>query len=243
MFVGWRSREEQGYWSGRPGDIFEPKGSLEPSYAGIEAMAATSVVLADGARFEGGSPVHAGDTTASPVRKVVSDGVTTWVLTEGGNALREVDPATGRTTRTSLPRFFEEFAAEGWALDLGASWLMPLPDGADAPVIGTADGLIGFRVRRRAVDGRTEWEIEGVDGRRFRGFLDDGMRGQTPLIPTGLMTLPGDAKPRPVAAYAHGARDCRLGCRGHSSRSSGPRRATRSRSAGAGSTCRTRSRR
>ena len=163
VFVGWRSRERQGYWSGRPGDLFEPSGDLMPSYGGIGATGGTSVALADGGRFEGGSPVHAGDTTAAPARKVVSDGVTTWVLTESGNALREVDPATGRATRTSLPRFFEEFAAEGWTLDLGASWLMPLPAGADASVIGTADGTIGFRMRHR-ISRRTD----GMGDRRRR---------------------------------------------------------------------------
>jgi hypothetical protein len=82
---------------------------------------------------------------------------------------------------------------------------MPLPAGADASVIGTANGTIGFRVRHRAIDAQTEWEIEGVDGRHYRGFLDDGTRGRGAMIPTGLMTLPGDPEPRPVAAYAHGS--------------------------------------
>ena len=206
VFVGWRSSEMRGYWSGRPGDVFEPSGDLAPSYGAIAAGAGTSVALADGGRFEGGSPVHAGDTSAAPARKVVSDGVTTWVLTESGNALREVDPATGRASRTSMPRFFEEFAAEGWTLDLGASWLMPLPPGADASILGTAGGMIGFRIRRRvAAEAQIEWEIEGVDGRHYRGMLDDGTRGRNLLIPTGLMTLPGDPEPRPIAAYAHGS--------------------------------------
>ena len=136
--------------------------------------AETSLELPDGSRFQGGAPIRAGDRRAAAARPVVSDGETVWVLTESGT-LREAELETGKTGRVSRPAFFEDFAAEGWELDLSSSWLMPVPAGTDGGPLGSRDGLIGLRVRSRVVDGRTEWDVEGIDGRRWRGtFGADG---------------------------------------------------------------------
>jgi hypothetical protein len=208
LFVGWRGQQgTQGYWSGRPGELFEPSGGLAEGFGAWDGGAwsnATSLSLPDGSRFEGGLPIHAGDRKGSSPRRIVSDGVTTWVLSDSHKSLREVDPETGHTSRASLPRFLEEFAAEGWEVDLEASWLMPLPAGADASAIGTRDGLIGFRARRRKLNGRTEWDIEGVDGRRFRGTLGSGPEAGS-TTPALLVRLPGDENPRPVSFYGSGS--------------------------------------
>ena len=206
LFVGWRYPSPQGYWSGRPGELFEPNSDLLESDGTLSGLGGVSLELSDGARFEGGAPIHAGDKKAAAPRKIVSDSVTTWVLSDTGKSLKEVDPLTGRTGRSSLPSFFEEFASDGWELDLRASWLMPLPAGADASLIGTKNGLIGYRVRRRMVDGSTEWEIEGIDGRRFHGRLGRGPEGTannpTNTQPVALIAMPGDARFRPLSRYA-----------------------------------------
>ena len=201
VFVGWRGRERLGYWSGKPGQQFEPKGALAATF-GWALSPETSSELPDGSRNEGGTPIRAGDTTAASPRRVISDGDASWVVTEGGT-LRELDPETGRIGRASRPRFFEEWVEEGWTLDLEASWLMPLPAGADGTLIGGANGLIGMRARRREVGGDTQWQIESVNGRRFEGRIRDA--GAAPFDPASkpivLLELPGDDAPRLVMGW------------------------------------------
>ena len=206
LFVGWRFPKTEGYWSGRPNDVFEPDGSL------IEAArpmggAETSLELPDGSRFQGGAPIRAGDRRAAAARPVVSDGETVWVLTESGT-LREAELETGKTGRVSRPSFFEDFAAEGWELDLSSSWLMPVPPGTDGGPLGSRDGLIGLRVRSRVVDGRTEWDVEGIDGRRWRGTFgaDGGVQMPGGPRPVALVLMPGDPAPRPLTRDAFGNR-------------------------------------
>lgn len=206
FLVASRFKDKEGYWSGRPTDTFDPPESVLSGMSFWSPRFETSIELPDGSRFEGGRPVTAGDRTVAAQRKVFSDGEAVWVLTEGG-ALREADPATGQLGRPSMPRFFEDFAADGWKLDLDASWLMPKPAGADDTVFGSKDGLIGFRVRSRAVDDATDWQIEGVDGRSFRGRLTDtAQRGPTghSAVPVALLSLPGDAAIRALTRVPAG---------------------------------------
>ena len=180
LFVGWRFPKTEGYWSGRPNDVFEPDGSL------IEAArpmggAETSLELPDGSRFQGGAPIRAGDRRAAAARPVVSDGETVWVLTESGT-LREAELETGKTGRVSRPSFFEDFAAEGWELDLelvladaGAArhgrrpaGLARRPHRPSGPVAGRrwADG-VGRRGHRRAAMARhVRGGRRGADARR-----------------------------------------------------------------------------
>jgi hypothetical protein len=206
FLVAWRGTGREAYWSGRPNDVFEAPETLLTGIGFWAPRFEASIELPDGSRFEGGRPITAGDRSVSAQRRVFSDGDAVWVLTEGGG-LREVDPGTGQLGRPSMPRFFEEHPADGWKLDLDASWLMPTPAGAEASVFGSKDGLMGFRVRSRAIDGVTEWEIEGTDGRSFRGRLQEPLH-RGPMMgsdaPVALLSFPGDSAPRPLSRTAAG---------------------------------------
>lgn len=209
LFVGWRFPKSEGYWSGRPTDLFEPDGALidGPNPMDSTGAADASLELPDGSRFHGSAPIRAGDRRAAAPRPIVSDGETVWVLTDPGT-MREADLETGKAGRASRPSFFEDFAAEGWEVDLGASWLMPAPAGTDGGPLGVRDGLLGLRVRSRVVDGRKEWDLEGIDGRRWRGSF--GIPGEDTTAagprPVALVRMPGDEAPRPLTRDPFGNR-------------------------------------
>jgi hypothetical protein len=191
----WRA---QAYWSGAPSEVFDLHwvvGWRAPASA-VDAHAA--VELADGGVTEGGRAIHPGDVDLDATRNgVVSDGETCWRFDwSAPQRFREFDPRTGEPGRGSLPAFFEDVARDGWDLSAGDSYLVPLPEGLEETPLGSRDGLAGWRVRLR-VDGPAGGPravCEGVDGRRWEGFLGDSS------TPAALVRFPGDDRLRPVSA-------------------------------------------
>jgi hypothetical protein len=190
----------RGYWSGRPREVF----ALGEGAGGAWQFAPFqfSLELPDGGRTIGGRPLHTGDTSVGESAGVLSDGTAYWRLAVDGEAraLVEFDPATGRAGRRSLPRFLEDFAAEGWALELETSWVVPIPAVLESTPLGARDGLAGCRMRRR-LDDRTRLELESIDGRRLALSVSAGRRLGA-LTPAALVAWPGDDAPRPLAVDA-----------------------------------------
>jgi hypothetical protein len=118
--------------------------------------------------------------------EVHGDGTSVWTTSYHDGLVQwlEVDPATGRRGRASLPAFLEDFAADGTRLALTHCYLRPTADTTTGSPLGAAGGRHGWRVRRQP-DG--SWLAEGVDGRRVQVPPDAP-------TPTGLLALPGGAE-------------------------------------------------
>ncbi|MBB5953621.1 hypothetical protein FHS29_000191 [Saccharothrix tamanrassetensis] len=185
LLVRWPGPDhELAYWSDAPDRVFAPQSGIQ-SYHRRDGVR-PSIALTDGARFGGRRAVHPGDTQVPEGHAAFGDGTSLWtsLYLDQGWRWVEVDPATGETGRTSLPRFLEDFAADGAALSLDGSDLRPAVPATAASPFGVADGLHGWRLRREA-DG--SWLGEGVDGRRVR--LPRSNR-----CPVGVLALPGGAR-------------------------------------------------
>ncbi|PSL51744.1 hypothetical protein B0I31_11857 [Saccharothrix carnea] len=182
LLVRWQGPDgELAYWSDAPDHVFEI-GDDNRGYYRHDTPAA-SIALPGGGRFAGGRAVHPGDTVVPRPSEAHGDGAAVWTGLWHDHAWRwfEVDPATGQRGRASLPRFVEDFAADGATLVLGSCDLRPAAPGTGDSPLGAADGLHGWRVRREE-DGSHVGE--GVDGRRVR--LAD--------CPIGVLRLPGGAE-------------------------------------------------
>jgi hypothetical protein len=178
------------YWSHRPDDVFEVDGWAP----GVDKLTGRGAVLADGRLFLGDAAIGAGDrATPREAGGVSYDGHTGWRLdhVRGEAVLREVAPRTGDLGRTSLPAFLEAHAGDGVRLVLLASYVLPLPDGADSP-LGHAGGLVGACLRRRG--GPTHAELVTIDGARWTGLAAGH-------APSALLRLPGDDARRPVVHH------------------------------------------
>ncbi|WP_433273847.1 hypothetical protein ACQPZF_20145 [Actinosynnema sp. CS-041913] len=185
LLVRWQGPDhELAYWSDAPDRVFDPAGTSRGYYRRHTVL--PSIALANGARFAGRRAVHAGDTQVPRAHAAFGDGTSVWTDVYRDQSWRwvEVDPATGETGRASLPRFLEDFAADGAALSLDQCDLRPAAAGTGSSPFGEAGGLHGWRLRREA-DG--SWLGEGIDGRRVR--LPKGNRR-----PVGLLSLPGGAR-------------------------------------------------
>jgi hypothetical protein len=185
LLVRWQGPDgELGYWSDAPDRVFTV-GEGSRYYYRRESTT-PSIALPGGGRFKGGRAVHPGDTVVPPVQEAHGDGTTVWTGAYHNQGWRwfEIDPATGERGRASLPRFVEDFAADGASLALGDCDLRPAMPATEGSPLGAADGLHGWRVRSEA-DG--SWTGEGIDGRRAR------LSG-TRRSPIGLLRLPGGAE-------------------------------------------------
>ncbi|WP_424187136.1 hypothetical protein ACOBQX_04705 [Actinokineospora sp. G85] len=182
LLVRWTGRErDQAYWSDAPDTVIDlgtashTRGEVSPSIA-----------LPGGGRWSGGRVVHPGDAAAPADDNTHGDGVSLWTSAYQGDSWRwfEVDPASGERGRASLPRFLEDFAADGASLRLNVSDLRPAVAATEASPLGAANGLHGWRLRAEP-DGSLLGE--GVDGRSVRVA-----RGSEE--PSGLLDLPGGAR-------------------------------------------------
>ncbi|WP_447007790.1 hypothetical protein ACRAKI_15540 [Saccharothrix isguenensis] len=185
LLVRWQGPDgELAYWSDAPDRVFAV-GEGDTYYYRREPVT-PSIALPGGARFKGGRAVHPGDTVLPTSKTAHGDGTTVWTAAYHEHAWRwfEVDPATGERGRAGLPRFVEDFAADGASLSLDDCDLRPALPATEGSPLGAVDGLHGWRVRCEA-DG--SWTGEGIDGRRAR--LSSGRRS-----PVGVLRLPGGAE-------------------------------------------------
>ena len=186
LLVSWwePSAGRRAYWSGRPAEVFDPRALPTSSWS---APLTLSLELEDGSRTSGGRAVRPGDTAGGMPNHMAADRTRCWTLVDG--AFHELDPASGRTGRASLPAFLAGARA---GLVAGSSWVLPLPPDVEAGPLGARDGLVGVRVQRRE-DGT--YLAEATDGRR--------VAAPVPEPPVALVAFPGDARPRPVSLMWH----------------------------------------
>ncbi|MFT7840367.1 hypothetical protein Q5530_29850 [Saccharothrix sp. BKS2] len=182
LLVRWQGPDgELAYWSDAPDRVIKHDDGRY-HYHHRRDLPLPSIALTGGARFTGRRAVRPGDTQLPTSQEAHGDGVGVWTQHHDRDwRWREVDPATGELGRVSLPRFLEDFAADGAELQLADCDLRPATPATAGSPLGAADGLHGWRLRREA---DRSWTGEGVDGRRAR--LPAGT-----TRPTGLLRLPG----------------------------------------------------
>ncbi len=179
------------YWSG------DPDKRRDDSWR-YQTMAVTGAVatVAGGGWFRGDGVVHAGGKYPEDARDFCCDGEHFWLVEwEGAELyLREIDPASGKTGRRSLPSFFEDGLAAGFELELAGSHLLHLGAGLEGSPLGSRDGLVGWRLLESAAGAV---EGEGIDGRRFSGSLGTGQVGRygERQLPVAVLELPGTRCP------------------------------------------------
>ncbi|GAA1296660.1 hypothetical protein [Saccharothrix xinjiangensis] len=182
LLVRWQGPEgELAYWSDAPDSVFQP--GEDHRYHHRRDQPLPSIALPGGARFTGRRAARPGDTRVPTPQEAHGDGIGVWTHHHDRTTWRwrEVDPATGELGRASLPRFLEDFAADGAELQLADCDLRPATPATAGSPLGTADGLHGWRLRREA---DRSWTGESADGRRVR--VPDGAPR-----PTGVLRLPG----------------------------------------------------
>lgn len=158
FLLTWRSASGSvGYWSGRPAEVFDVPDLLTNRFRPQDGG---SLPLPSGGRTFGGRPLLPGDKSFSERRRVVSDGAAWWRLEEQG--WREYDPATGTPGRRSLPTFFEAgLTRDGAELLSQMCFLAPVPGGFEKSPLGTAKGLVGWRVVKQSDGGKVGASIDG----------------------------------------------------------------------------------
>lgn len=188
------SYEQRAYWSGLPSESFVLNAYMYP-------WGSPSVTpIASGGATLGEKTVRAGDTSVTSFEDHLSDGTTFWRRrwVDGKAVLREFDPRTGADGRVSWPRFAEDFLEEGKELDVAALSVLPAPPGLESSPLGIRGGLVGTRARRPL--SRSGFvECESIDGRTWAAPARAGEPS-----PTSLLSIPGDDRPRAVAARTNG---------------------------------------
>ncbi len=133
---------------------------------------------AAGGWFRGAGVIHAGSPCPECWRDFFHDGKHFWRVEWTGakrhREWREIDPASGRIGRHSLPSFFEDYLAAGWELKPDACHLLHLGPGTGGSPLGSRDGLVGWRLPARRVPHRALARRRLLPERRDLG------RGQPP---------------------------------------------------------------
>lgn len=180
------------YWSGSPSDVFDWE--AEAFYGAAVAR----VPGGPGISF-GGRAFVVGDTRAQRGRPPVSDGAKVWIVEQtdyqAPQRLREIDPRTGDKGAFSFPAAMAGF--EG--VHLTGCTLQALPPGVLASPLGSKGGACGGFTFRDASTGTHTFV--GADGRRW-----EKVTGPYEHPPTGLVTLPGDPRPRAIRDQSYWAR-------------------------------------
>lgn len=189
VVVNHHAGDDYAFWSGSPSQTFEA------NHWRWSGFSEAGVDLPDGSVSWGQRAFHPGDTQLPEPQEVLCDGTTFWRVLDVDDETRlgEFDPRTGEKGRLSLPRFLEDFVAEGHTLRLGQCGLLPAPACASTSPLGWRDGLVGFRVRVKEEDDQVV--AETIDGCRFSGRVLDGD------TPVGLLRFPGDPRPRPLVSH------------------------------------------
>ncbi|MEO8702853.1 MAG: hypothetical protein ABI867_22605 [Kofleriaceae bacterium] len=170
------------YWSGRPKEKFERKGSFSAWGGNLPNQWSPP----EGGVTCGGKLFHAGDKEVSDSHDFLCDGKQMWH--QSGEKYVLYDPVKGaKGTKADEPAFVSEFRREGWSVD---AVLVPAPEGLANSPLGLKDGLLGIRHRDKKDDDDDKFprEHERIDGVEIK------MRRSS----FGLLTFPGDPVPRPI---------------------------------------------
>ncbi|MHB9863343.1 hypothetical protein [Streptomyces sp. YIM S03343] len=194
LLVVWRDgRQQSGYWSSRPAQVFTVGGEQLPYWYG-GGVTTPSIPLPGGGRATGGRTLHAGDTVLPPSRTVLGDGTGYW--RQGKQGRRQVwleyDPATGTHGRASLPAFLGSAVREDAALVQDHCEVLPLQPGLENSPFGTDGTVLGRWVRREGEEFHGATTCGTPDGRTVVLARDRDHRHGVPL---GALRLPGGAEP------------------------------------------------
>jgi hypothetical protein len=203
LAVNYRDQKYQGhfYWVSDPGQQFDGAAHW---YSPHQQPIAT--LLEDGSVFLGQRPVRTGDKQMPEALPYVHDGKRFWRLSSEYDRqahsqhwkIRELDLATGKEIRDSVPPWFEE--TEGGTIELDKSTLGRAPAGTEDSPLGTKDGMLGWKAVKRR---EGSYFGIGIDGRRWDKPLiqPDG----STAIPVALLRQPGTQEYLPVTTGAgHG---------------------------------------
>ena len=158
----------------------------EPDYVFYPAELSGIVIdVPGGGTFVGEATVHKGTRMSKspvPTDYVYSDGTHFWLSSGEYDPVQqkavwstfEVDRATGKKGRKSLPSFFENYIEEGWTLEIEKQCLLPFGSIFPKSMLGAKDGLIGHRRRR---NNQQTVQLETVDGRRTEFSSDKNFDG------------------------------------------------------------------
>lgn len=163
------------YWSENP------KKTTKKHYYGRDDLDTVGIDLESGGTFVGSGTVHAGDEDLCHASDFFHDGEHFWRYTwhNDEHAVRQVSP-DGEVGRKSLPKFLEDFLKGDTKIDLSSSRLLRLGDYTKNSPLGSANGLVGWRIRftartdessRHQREIETKVECEGIDGRKWKGDL------------------------------------------------------------------------
>ncbi len=174
---GWKNNLT---WANEPARHHEQ----EPTYLGFRSPAAS--IEAGGTRLCGRSLQRPGDAKQVFINPsmTLSDGTTCWTLDDTGSVV-EVDPATGRRGRESLPSEFARLAEphlrDGYHLLPGPTTWRPATATTAGSPMSTAEGLHQWIALQGP--GRTQRYVGA------HGVLELGGHSQQPLV--GLVRRPG----------------------------------------------------
>lgn len=168
----------------------------EPDYVFYPAELSGIVIdVPGGGTFVGEATVHKGTRMSKspvPTDYVSSDGTHFWLSSGEYDPAKqqsvwstyEVDPASGKKGRKSLPSFFENYIEEGWTLEIEKQCLLPFGSIFPKSLLGAKDGLIGHRRRRSK---QQTIQLETVDGRTAEFAADKSIDGLLNQVETNAM--------------------------------------------------------
>lgn len=186
----------------------------EPTYLGFQSPAASIEV--GGARLCGRAVQRVGDAKQVFLNPsmTLSDGTTYWTLDDTGQ-VAEIDPATGRRGRQSLPaelaRIAEPHLREGHHLSFGPTTWRPTTPTTAGSLLPTADGVHGWIVLRgphrhiRALEASgAVLELDGATHDNPIGRLTRPGGGAWVVTPDGGLRTADGAAPIGRALDEHG---------------------------------------
>ncbi|MET0494010.1 MAG: hypothetical protein ABW000_12865 [Actinoplanes sp.] len=202
LLVTWRHETGRlGYWSDQPDDVFQVQKKWLAHY---DDRPASGLPL-PGGRTGGGRPLRPGDTTLTPFEPVAGDGERWWRQINSWSQFdhywEEYDPQTGAAGQRSRPAFFEPTPAEqsGAKLLNTPCWLAPMQPGLEDTLLGTADGLLGWRAFQIG-GGHHGVSITGATVR----LSDELVARHDYARPVGLLRWPGREAPMVVLEGGNG---------------------------------------
>jgi hypothetical protein len=189
LFVAWDISDCKAYWSGDPSKVLS--GTVDWwSHGRVVSFPVA------GGRYAGARRIAVGDASFDRAsNQSVSDGRNAWDVSSEWNNGRsiytwiEVDPATGKKGRVSLPDFAE--AQTGLGRHVEQLLLLPADERLANSPFGYANGLVGHVSVRIESDGNTP---ERVDIVRIDG-VTASVVSEARLTTSGLMDWPGQRNP------------------------------------------------
>lgn len=194
------AQAQRAFWRSAPEDVFDVNTS-EDRFQGVrlsEDELGYVFEAPGGGRYDTERILRPGDRGGvHGTAHQLSDGDRVWVshtVDEGVPVFQELDPASGRPSRTSTPAFLApEALPEDSAWTRTHTSLVRLPEDMPGSPLGSAGRTAGFRTSqtpRGWLHDAESFTIEGVDGRRAT-TAPDPSGWQISRAPWGIARMPG----------------------------------------------------